>query len=174
MRVREEAWSWRFSGRRPTVLGLVARRHVWRGSLCARLPCRESCVCHELFVPCVRLVSHPRPLRVRAPVYRGCPAGTHRGDDLSRHDDEPSERQPRAVGAVVFSWLLSGREHTCEGTIVCHLQHTPSVEPCASCGSADSGDSTPSPMLALLLVATNSSSSVWVLIAFPPSSNHAW
>ena len=42
----------------------------------------------------MELVSgHPRPTRVRVSVYRGCPAGTHWGDDPSRQDDEPPKRQ---------------------------------------------------------------------------------
>ena len=49
--------------------------------------------------------SHPQPQVVTAPVYRGCPAGTHWGDDSSRQDDEPSERQLCAV--LVLSWVVS-------------------------------------------------------------------
>ena len=33
----------------------------------------------------------------------------------------------------MLSWLLTGREHACERTTACYLQHTPSVGPCALC-----------------------------------------
>ena len=48
---------------------------------------------HTLFRACGRLLSHPRPTRERAPVYRACPAGTHWGDNPSSQDDGSSSRQ---------------------------------------------------------------------------------
>ena len=54
-------------------------------------------LCH-----CAVRSSHPRPPVVTAPVYRGCPAGTHWGADSSRQDDEPSERQLCAVLVLVL------------------------------------------------------------------------
>ena len=39
----------------------------------------------------------PCPPVVTAPLHRGCPAGTHCGDDSSREDDEPSELRLCAV-----------------------------------------------------------------------------
>ena len=44
-------------------------------------------------VLCGRVKSHPRPTRVRAPVFRGCPAATHWGDDPPSQVDGSSWRQ---------------------------------------------------------------------------------
>ena len=44
----------------------------------------NSCVCDLCRVRVLVRLSHPRPSVVTAPVYRGCPAGTHWGDPVSR------------------------------------------------------------------------------------------
>ena len=66
---------------------------------------------------CVRS-SRPWPPAVTAPVYRGCLAGTHWGDDSSRQDDEPSERQLCAVLV-----LRRERTHICSSSLRrCHVR----------------------------------------------------
>ena len=81
------------------------------------------------------LLSHPQPSSVEAPVYCGCPAGTHGCDDSSRQDDEPPKRQlvRGAVACCRDKWVV-----VCTRVMrqLCSISNTPSVEPCESCGSA--------------------------------------
>ena len=81
----------RFLGRRPQVLGLVARHLrlnlsdvVVDGDRGAVVVLRfatmltQHVVLVALVVSVVLSTSHPRPPACRTPVYRGCPAGTTR------------------------------------------------------------------------------------------------
>ena len=70
-------------------------------------------------------MSHPQPSSEEAPVYCGCPAGTHGCDDSSRQDDEPPKRQLVRGAVACCCGQLSGRVHAGDETIVHYLRHTP-------------------------------------------------
>ena len=72
--------------------------------------------------------------------------------------DDATSKASCSRYCVVLSWLLSGR---CATRIVHYLKHIPSADPLRRVvGRLEGKHASPLPMLALLLVATNTSSSV--------------
>ena len=103
-------------------LHLVA---VTTGTCLPKARLSQDLVCRVSFVGryVVELSGHPRPSRVRAPVYRGCPARTHGG--VSVQDDSVTKSQ---LLCVCVGWrrdvLRSVR--TCSGsclTLMCNWEY---------------------------------------------------
>ena len=62
---------------------------------------QHTCVCDPCRVRVLVRLSHPRPSVVTVPVYRGCPAGTHWGDPVSRVRPDQSANSCCACWCVV-------------------------------------------------------------------------
>ena len=71
--------------RNSTPLPCFGASHLHSGTKLVRAPpVFNTCVCVLCRVRVLVRLSHPQPSVVTAPVYRGCPVGTHWGDPISK------------------------------------------------------------------------------------------